>query len=185
MSEKELISAMKNGSEKAFEEIYLLYNNYLHRILSAKATCVFERNDLVQMIFIKVWSKISGFNETCSFKTWLNSIAFNTFYDYCDSQKRRPCSFDALLENGDIAEDNFAELVTPFVELQRADDEKYAWKMIKNLSPILQKVLDLSLQKGLSYKQISRKLKIPVGTTQSRLNSARTKLRDFLMVEFV
>lgn len=183
MSEKELIKAIKLGSEDAFIELHKLYNQHLNNVIYSKTFNESERVELVQTIWIKVFTKIHLFKEDCSFKTWLNTIAHNTFLDYLDSKKRWS-SFDGMMENGDLAEESFADFNTPYVTLREKDDDFNAQKAISNLSDTHQKVLDFVIRKELTYKQAAAKMRVSIGTIESRVWYARQALKKQLKSEY-
>ena len=47
-------------------------------------------DDLAQETFIKAYTNLASFKNLSSFSTWLYRIAYNIFYDYIRSKKKRP-----------------------------------------------------------------------------------------------
>ena len=66
-------------------------------------------------------------------------------------------------------------LVEPkgFQNLASQDLNKKIQKTLRKLSPIHREVLKFSAEQELTYKEISEKIKVPVGTVMSRLFYAR------------
>jgi DNA-directed RNA polymerase specialized sigma24 family protein len=59
------------------------------------------------------------------------------------------------------------------------EDEEVAWALHR-LSTKLRKVVVLRFYSDMSYAEIAQTLNIPIGTVQSRLNSAILNMRSYL-----
>ena len=69
---------------------------------------------------------------------------------------------------------------TPEKELNQKERQKIILKEINSLPKKLKKTIILLEFEDYSYEAISKKLKIPVGTVKSRINTARKILKERL-----
>jgi len=83
LTDRELIrETLENADHRAFGE---LYDRYCSRVFNK---CInftkskSEAEDLTHDIFLKVFLKLSTFNQNSSFYTWLYSITYHTCIDY-------------------------------------------------------------------------------------------------------
>jgi RNA polymerase sigma-70 factor (ECF subfamily) len=77
-SDEQLIPLVVTGDDKAFNELYLRYNQrllyYFYRMLGNSND---KAQDFLQDIFIKVIDKAHLFDNSRKFSTWIFSIAYN------------------------------------------------------------------------------------------------------------
>ncbi len=127
--------------------------------------------DLVQEAMIKAFRSKHTFKAGSNFKNWAFTIIKNTFITQYNKRKKKNV-VDAPVEevhymisessrNGALSSLNLSAL----------------WSNIRQLSSKSQVPLILSM-KGYKYEEIAEKLNIPVGTVKSRINFARTKLKN-------
>ena len=177
-SEKKLVSLSKQGNQKAFEELISRdYSKIFSWIKSAMIDDLYAE-EIYQQTMIKCWRKIKKFKGDSKFYTWANRVSRNLFYDLERKKKRRPTvSLDSILEEGgkDLLEVSELSPVEPkgFQNLALQELNKKIQRTLRKLSPIHREVLKLSAEQELTYEQISKKTKVPVGTVMSRLFYAR------------
>ena len=71
-------------------------------------------------------------------------------------------------------------IVAPVELLEHAEDAELIKNAMNKLPAEFREILTLRHQENLSYTEIGRILKIPIGTVMSRLARARAKLREYL-----
>ena len=129
--------------------------------------------DVAQEAFIKAWMNLPHFRGDCSFRSWLGRIATNLTIDHLRKSKPE-VEFDdhwAAREDSPPASALKAEL------RQQVRDAVLALPVQSRAALVLREY------EGLSYREISETLDIPIGTAMSRLNYARGKLREMLEPE--
>lgn len=127
--------------------------------------------DIEQEVYIKAWKHIDKYKSYGSFKSWISTIAKNLSKDYLKSS-----SYKARINS--ISEDcHLSSIVDtksiPEQEMTRKFRKRRIKNAIENLKPKLKQVIILYEIEGLSYEEISSKLKVPVGTVKSRLYNAK------------
>ena len=74
-NEQQLVSAAKNGSSDAFNELLLLYQDRLYRFLLTRCSLRCDAEDVLQETFISAYKYLHTYNERWQFSTWLYRIA--------------------------------------------------------------------------------------------------------------
>ncbi len=75
--------------ESEQERIYELYHNKVQGYIRGKVSNVFQVEDLVSDVFMKVFSKLESFDSTkSSLSTWIYTITRNTVIDYFRTHKQ-------------------------------------------------------------------------------------------------
>ena len=162
-----LLARCKCGERAAFD---ILLNRYRERVLNLAFQMLRDQHaaeDVTQEVFVRAFSKIHEFRGESSLFTWLYQITLNE----CRAKTRR---VKTHLNYDDCDDCKSDERNTP----ETAALQKIALEnALDQLSDPLRIALVLRELHGLSYEEISNVLKIPVGTTRSRLHEARQKFQ--------
>lgn len=109
-----------NKQDNAF--IYTQYRDKVFGFVHSKIYNQDEAEDIVQTVFLKVYSNLDRYDETkASLSTWIYTITRNTVYDYLKEKRSHPV-FE-LEENAADHEESPEELVLnneTLTELARA-----------------------------------------------------------------
>ena len=90
MTDKEILELYKAGErEKAFGEIVESYSERLYWHVRRFLCSHEDTDDLLQEIFIKIWSSLSSFRGDSSLYTWIYRIATNESLNFLQKQKIR------------------------------------------------------------------------------------------------
>lgn len=118
-------------------------------------------DDVVQEVYVKVWSSLEKFRGQSSIKTWVYRIAVNCAYDHLRKEKK-------------FASD---ELVDPPDEVVNLEDGRIQQQLLKKaiarLSAKQRVVFVLFYVQGLSIEEVASVEGLSEGTVKSRLFSAR------------
>jgi RNA polymerase sigma-70 factor (ECF subfamily) len=113
-------------------------------------------------------------------KAWLLVIVRNCFHDWLQEQRRNQKYKSDFTQEGDgddaahVAGSDVASLDdTPEVALIRKSEAERVREVLNQLPRISREVLVLRELEGLSYKEISGVVAVPIGTVMSRLARAR------------
>ena len=128
--------------------------------------------DVLQIVFVKIYRGLPGFRFEASLSTWIYRITLNE----CQNQQRRRSAhhvpFEALLGSEEEFDSGAA------ADRQHADSERreIIHRAVMELSPKLRAVVALKYVDGLSYEEMASVLGCSQGTVASRLNRALTDL---------
>ena len=127
--------------------------------------------DVVQETCLRAWQAFNRFEAGTNCRAWLYKILFRTIGSRRRELQRELAMFDDQL----FEESRFtsATAANPFAarQIQQAFAE---------LPIAFATVIQLVDVEGLSYKEVSEALEVPVGTVMSRLHRGRRQLRQRL-----
>lgn len=126
-----------------------------------------DADDLLQSTCLRALEKENSYENGTNLFGWMSKIMFNLFVtDYRRKTKfETRCDPEKILEN--ITVQPMQEISSDVSNINRA--------MLK-LKSNHQEILDMICVKGMHYKEVSKILRIPVGTVRSRLSRARKEL---------
>lgn len=176
-----IIKLSQEGDTKALEELIRRIQKNIFGMYSYMIDSHQDVSDLTQEALLKMAKHIKTLKETNCFKSWLNHIVMNTFYDYT-----RKHSED---KNIDINEDRILEIrdkagCEPGEKCLFAEIDEIIRAALLNLPQSLRIVIILREYEGLSYEDISKLTSTTIGTVKSRISRARFKLQRQLK-EFI
>jgi RNA polymerase sigma-70 factor (ECF subfamily) len=183
-SDHELLAAIKDGNEAAFQEIVRRYRNpitnFVYRMLDDYDRSV----ELAQETFIRVYTSASRYQANYSFSTYIYRIAANLAISELRQRKRRKLVslFSPFTnDDGDALERDLPDQAPLQDEsLIEAERRQAVTRAIASLPEKYRAALVLRDVEGFSYDQIAKVLKLSEGTVKSRINRARNLLKEKL-----
>jgi RNA polymerase sigma-70 factor (ECF subfamily) len=123
---------------------------------------------------LSAYKALGRFKPGTNFRAWMYRILLNKVY-VANRKTRREVSLEAA-----AAEAIPARVAQPhyekFEEYRDELDESVA-RAMDALRPIYRRCLHLRAMQGLSYEEIARKLRMPLGTVMTNLSRGRAELR--------
>ena len=168
-----LIRRSKEGDEGAMEQIYEHYRRPLFNLAHRYTFDRLAAEDLLQDIFVKIFSHLREVDRDETFVAWMYRIAINTCYSYLRSRRSREAHSVRLSE----VEGKKEEAVFDRHEESLAGPLEEA---VRELPEKLRAVFMLHDVEGNTHQEIGRLLGITVGTSKSQLFKARMRIREFL-----
>lgn len=168
-----LIQRGKEGDHRAMEEIYERYKSSFFNLAYRYTYDRVAAEDLLQDIFIKIFTHLKDVNQEQTFVAWMYRIAVNVCYSYLRSKKGRKSQMVALSSIEGREEE--AVYDTHESSLRLSLDEA-----VQKLPEKLREVFLLHDVQGFKHEEVATMLGIEVGTSKSQLFKARLKIRDFL-----
>lgn len=169
----ELIRKSQAGDTGALEEIYERFKRPLFNLAFRTTSDRLAAEDLLQDIFIKVFSHIREVDRAETFIAWMYRIGVNTCYSYLRSRRGREARSVSLSE----VEGKKEEAVYNGHEESLAGPLDEAVRMLPDK---LRAVFMLHDVQGHTHDEIGRMLGVTVGTSKSQLFKARMRIREFL-----
>ena len=152
----------------ALPPIEVLYQQHRRRALAIARRILQdadEAEDVVQEVFIRLYSQKVRFDGKAACSTWLHRILVNSSINCLRARKRR-----AKLQSETQEEDG------PEEHLLGDERHQMFMKALGQLSEQHQNVLTLRELRGFSYPEIAQLLRMPEGTVKSALNRGRARL---------
>ncbi len=170
-SELDLIAQAQQGDRHAFSDLVLQHRLSVVNVVYRMCGDTELAEDMAQETFIRAWQKLPGYKPRSPFRNWLFRIATNATLDILRREKE---TLD--IDSYQITGSN--QGVEASMEIK--DRAEIVQQAVLSLPPSSRGVLVLREYEGLSYKEISDTLGIPIGTVMSRLNYARRCLTEEL-----
>jgi len=170
-TELEWIARAQAGDRQAFSGLVYHYRESVINVVYRMCGDANLAEDAAQEAFIRAWQNLPRYKPRSSFRNWLYRIATNIALDALRRERETTDIEDVPLAASSIDPEAAAE------RNERVDQVRQA---VLALAPASRVVLILREYEDLSYKEIAETLDIPVGTVMSRLNYARTQLRETL-----
>ena len=91
LTDAELVTALRQGDEAAFRELFERYRRLVARLASRFFVQREQVEEIVQITFTEVWRSLDGYEPRGerAFPAWLSRITINTCYDELRRQGRR------------------------------------------------------------------------------------------------
>ena len=169
--------ALRHDDEAARELVRRLYPLVAKMVRSHRPRRTSEE-DLCQMIFIKVFQKLSQFSGKVPIEHWVSRIAVNTCLSQIEAEKVRP-----EVRPADLSEEEPAvveNLATSSGEL--APDRQLASRqlvehLLQLLKPVERLVIDLLYLQGRSVEEIHKITGLGAAAIKVRAFRARQKMK--------
>lgn len=175
----ELVRAAKAGEVRAFDKLVLLYQTKIYNLALNYVKQEEEAKDLAQDIFVTVYKSIATLKDDSKFSSWLFQVALNHCRNRYKKLQRRGFFSSQSIDDPD----SYIQLATednPGSNAERRDLQKIVRQAIAAMPEAEKEIILLRDIQELSYEEISTVLKIPLGTVKSKLNRARTALKNNL-----
>lgn len=180
---EELVVLSQQNDFKALEELIRREQKNVYASFSYLTQEKESVSDLTQEALLRVAKNIQNLKNPKLFKSWLNQIITNLFYDELRKTQRKPAtvSLDDEIEN--IPSIKFQlpdKKCKPHEKCVTSELEQIIKKAILNLPNQFKIVIILRELQGLTYEEIAQITHSNVGTVKSRIARARGKLQEDL-----
>ena len=149
---RELFIEIKYGNNIAFEKLYKNYKNLVYKIAYGILKNSYDSDDIVQIVFEKIYSIDKDKLPTRNEYSWLYSVTKNETINYLNKKKNH-IELEEIYE----LEDNNNEIN----ELINKDSYN---RLIGKLNENEKEIISLKILSNLSFKEIAKLLNKPTGT---------------------
>lgn len=178
--EIELMKRIKAKDEEALGELYDLYSRLLYGMVISIVKKREEAEDVLQEVFIKIWEKASSFDEERgNVYSWLVTLTRNKAIDRIrskDYKTQKKATQDVDAPEFTLEGEKFDPLETTIF----SDRAELVKKALGEIPESQSEVLKIAYYRGLTQREISDQLDIPLGTVKTRMRQGMIKLKDIL-----
>lgn len=167
MSDREIIEHVINGEKEFFKELIMRYEDKLYRAAYGITLNEEDTKDVVQDVFLKVYTNLASFNYKSSFLTWLLKITYTTSID---TIKHRNKNVHSEL-NPNVATSGREEGVEEKIAMEKA---------LRRLTERERTVFLLHGRDGYKHREIADILGIKEGTVKALYFKSIDKLQTEL-----
>ena len=169
-----VFTALSQGDEDAFRDIYLHYREPLVEFVNFLIHNREEAKEIAQDIFADLWKNRKNVTNVSNFKSYLLQTARHDAYDYLDRLNvvekykdfRRKTGHDY---GNDPSEVYIAEELSLLIQLK-----------LDELPETQRRVYEMSRREGLSNDEIAAALKISKKTVENNLSMASKSLKEYV-----
>jgi len=169
-----LIKSAQAGEITAFNRLYEKYKNFTTNLLYKFIKDYDESKEINNIVWLKVYNKLSKFKDYSSFGGWLRILTNRTAIDYLRT-----------LDDSTYVSDSLAQFV-PDIENEydygKSTVDSITYKQLvetfKQFPEDVRRVFELYYVDGLTVSEIHEVTKIPEGTIKSHLSRKRKLLKQ-------
>ena len=180
---EELVVLSQQNDFKALEELIRREQKNVFAAFSYLSSKQENVSDLTQEALLRVAKNIQNLKNPKYFKSWLNQIITNLFYDELRKSQRKVETIsleDDTDESAPIKLQLHDKKCKPHEKCISSELEKIIKNAISELPEQFRIAIVLRELQGLSYEEIAKATHSSIGTVKSRIARARGKLQEDL-----
>jgi RNA polymerase sigma-70 factor (ECF subfamily) len=174
MKKKEVIMNQTNENfsikvNGTIEPIWREYQNKLHGFILSRVGDRSTADDILQDVFLRIYSKIDTLREDSKFQSWMYRITRNAIIDYYRAQKK----MEELPES----------LAAPETETSaevRREISGCLLPMINELPEHYRQAVIMSEIEGLTQKEVAQKQGLSLSGAKARVQRGRSMIKNLL-----
>jgi RNA polymerase sigma-70 factor (ECF subfamily) len=166
----QLVLNCKRHDQRAQRELYDLYKARLMGVCRRYASGREEAQDILQEVFIKIFTKIAQLDSPERLESWMMRIAVNTAIDYYHQGKKN------IFKNIEVVDAESSD----YEHLLSGIADKFLIGLINELPDGCRLVFNLFVVEGYSHAEIAVMLNITESTSRSQLVYAKKILKEKL-----
>ncbi|MEP0366981.1 MAG: RNA polymerase sigma-70 factor [Cyclobacteriaceae bacterium] len=170
---QQAVIKMKNNDQRGFDQLFDMYHKKVYFFCLKKGMSAEDAEEVVQEAFAKIWSSRHSIQPDKVVESYIFTIVKNVIYDEFNRRIKRKA-----------AEDYQVHLLDPQNTTQNTIEHNELKELIsQTLEKLPEKrrmVLELSRFKGLSNKEIAKKMNISVKTVESHMTLALQSFSEVL-----
>jgi RNA polymerase sigma-70 factor (ECF subfamily) len=191
LPDQELMEQIQAQQTWAFDQLFERYEVALHRHVYAIVRDEPAADDLLQEIFLRLWTHSNQWNGQGAVKGWLFRIATNLALNHLRSRRRHPEQPLELPENL-LEEDDLPDTpgwlvdttsLGPAAVVEQVEQAARLQRVLYDLPEEKRELLHLVHQMEFSLREAADELGIPEGTAKSRLHYAREQVKRGLQAD--
>ncbi len=159
------------GDERAFAVLVERYKGMVFSTAYKVLKNSSQAEDAAQDTFIKAYAALPGFKGRAKFSSWLYRICYNTCISML--RKRRP--------EVELTEAMAQTIDGPAEEFRSRDIQTVIQQEVARMPDDYRVVITLYHFDGMSYDEIARLTRKPMGTVKAKIHRARALLRERLL----
>ena len=169
LADSELVARIGRGDERALRTLHRRYASLVFTVASRVVDAA-AAEEIVQDVFMTLWRKHETFDPARgTLKAWLGQIARRRALNVLRSRRRGG-------ETGDGVEEIADEALEPDEALWTAHRQSALHAAIDALPDAQRRALSLAYFDELTQEQVAAVLRVPLGTTKTRIRSAMRRI---------
>jgi len=158
-----LLASLKKGNRAAFEAIFDLYENRLYYFVFSITKSEYATEEILQEVFIKIWTKKETIDPKRSFESFIFTIAKNLTYNYLRNIANQQSLKEEYWKNISSLNEETKDSIL------LAEYEDIVHDILQQIPTQKRSIYILSKQQGKSNKEIADLLGITQKTVKNHL----------------
>ena len=163
-SNSELILLIQKDDRVAFYNIYERYSKRLYGFVLRYIKLKEDAEEIVQVVFLKIWESRNKIDAYTSFESFLFTIAYNTTISLLRKRTNEKKYLDHLKSLQNPV--NSYNLIDE-IHFNELNDRVQS--LLDDLTPRQKEIFQLSREEGLSHDEIAKKLDISINTVKKHM----------------
>jgi RNA polymerase sigma-70 factor, ECF subfamily len=169
--ESELIVALQQGSDEAYEYLIHRYSAMLFGIIKRIVKDEDDTQNILQDSFVKIWMNIERYDASKGrLATWMLNVARNAAIDFTRSKIYSQRSKNQNIENN-------VGFETDSLKTQTIVDTIDLKQIVNKLPPQYREIIEWMYFEGFTQQEIADNKGLPLGTVKTRTRLALMALR--------
>ncbi|MCK0191194.1 sigma-70 family RNA polymerase sigma factor [Arenibacter sp. F20364] len=167
-----IVEQFQKKDAAAFQKLYNMYSENICGVINTIVKNTDVAEEICQDVFMKVWNNAESYNASKGrFFTWVLNIARNAAIDEIRSK-----SYKNSKKN--LSADYFVGILGSMEDSEGGNEDIIGLKkLLLNLKEKCVEIIELLYFKGLTQKEVSKELDIPLGTVKTRNRSCIAQIR--------
>ena len=163
-----IFQEIKQGNYNKLDDLYCKYNKLIYNIVFSILKNRENSEDIVQIVFMKIFQMDKNKLPTTNESTWLYSLTKNETLNYLRKKKQ------------EVNLDEIYYITEEDKELNKIIDKDNYNRIIAKLNKQEREIISLKILSNMSFKEISSLLDMPMGTVQWKYYTSLYTLRLLL-----
>ena len=172
---KDRIEALAMGSHEAFHEVFRIFYPKVRAFALGFMKNEADADDIVQTVFIKLWTKREMLQKVENLDTYLYTITKNTVLNQMASCKAFTVDIMSMREAA-------SSTASPLEQIEAQDLKLLIDMVVEHMPPQRQTIYRMSRNDGLSNDQIAEQLGLQKKTVENHLYLALGEIREMLKI---
>jgi RNA polymerase sigma-70 factor, ECF subfamily len=177
LHDEKIVTFIIKGDKNAFGILIERYEDKLSRYVRRFTQSDDDIMDILQVVFIKAYTNLQGFDTSRSFNSWIYLIAHNECVNYLKKKSGERVSF---IDFDTILPHLFAEEESHTLA-EKEETKKMLETLLGRISPKYREILILYYYDDLSYEEIGDVLQIPTSTVGVRIKRGKEALQKIVL----
>lgn len=166
------MAGLKAGERNSFKYLYNKWSGKLYNFsMKISQGDKYLSEEIVQMVFLKVWENRTAIDCDRSFANYICTIAKNLLINLYHHRLQEILYQEKVMHNS-----YWEETTEKEVDYHLLDE--YIQKLVSQLSPGRQEIYKLSRFEHLTNKEIAEKLQLSEKTVEAQLSKAHSFIRE-------
>jgi RNA polymerase sigma-70 factor (ECF subfamily) len=176
---EQLVEGCRAGDKHCERLLFKKYRETVFFVILHTLGPNFDKDDIFQQVFIKIFKSLNRFKGLSSLETWIYRITTKVCIDQLRKKYRKRQL--QVIQNPEVLENRHDTTKSdPYEEREQKELTKQIYIGLEKLSIEKRLVVTMFEMEGFSLQDISKILKKPIGTIKSRLFHGRKELAWYL-----